>query len=84
MIYRGACHCGAVSAAYETDAAVQLRQDGCQIAFTNGRTASATAAHVEIVERFGEDSCSRMLTAKIVEFSTKIRNQREQANSAER
>lgn len=29
MIYRGACHCGAVSAEYETHTPVRLRQDGC-------------------------------------------------------
>lgn len=35
MIYRGACHCGAVRAEYETDAPVRLRQDGCS--FCAGR-----------------------------------------------
>lgn len=36
MIYRGACHCGAVSAAYETDAPVQLRHDGCSFCASRG------------------------------------------------
>ena len=36
MIYRGACHCGAVSAEYETDAAVRLRQDGCSFCSSRG------------------------------------------------
>lgn len=36
MIYRGACHCGAVSATYETDAPVQLRHDGCSFCASRG------------------------------------------------
>lgn len=36
MIYRGSCHCGAVSAEYETDAAVRLRQDGCSFCSSRG------------------------------------------------
>jgi hypothetical protein len=36
MIYRGACHCGAVSAEYETDAPVRLRQDGCSFCASRG------------------------------------------------
>jgi len=36
MIYRGACHCGAVSATYETDAPVRLRQDGCGFCSSRG------------------------------------------------
>jgi hypothetical protein len=36
MIYRGACHCGAVSAEYETDEPVRLRQDGCGFCSTRG------------------------------------------------
>lgn len=36
MIYRGACHCGAVSAEYQTDAPVRLRQDGCGFCSTRG------------------------------------------------
>ena len=36
MIYSGACHCGAVSAAYETSAPVRLRADGCSFCKTRG------------------------------------------------
>ena len=36
MIYRGACHCGAVSAEYETDQPVRLRQDGCGFCISRG------------------------------------------------
>lgn len=36
MIYRGACHCGAVSATFETDAPVQLRHDGCSFCASRG------------------------------------------------
>jgi hypothetical protein len=36
LIYRGACHCGAVSAEYETDQSVRLRQDGCGFCSSRG------------------------------------------------
>lgn len=36
MIYRGACHCGAVSVEYETDAPVRLRADGCSFCSSRG------------------------------------------------
>src|SRR5262245_28185114 len=36
MIYRGACHCGAVSAEYETKAPVRLRHDGCSFCASRG------------------------------------------------
>jgi hypothetical protein len=36
VIYRGACHCGAVRAEYETDAPVRLRQDGCSFCASRG------------------------------------------------
>jgi hypothetical protein len=36
MIYRGACHCGAVRAEYETDQPVRLRQDGCGFCSSRG------------------------------------------------
>ena len=36
MIYRGSCHCGAIRAEYETDAAVRLRQDGCGFCSSRG------------------------------------------------
>lgn len=36
MIYRGACHCGAVRAEYETNEPVRLRQDGCSFCASRG------------------------------------------------
>lgn len=36
MIYRGSCHCDAVSAEYETNATVKLRQDGCSFCSSRG------------------------------------------------
>lgn len=36
MNYRGSCHCGAISAKYETDASVSLRQDGCGFCSSRG------------------------------------------------
>lgn len=36
MIYRGSCHCGAISAEYETDEPVSLRQDGCGFCSSRG------------------------------------------------
>ena len=36
MIYRGSCHCGAVSAEYETESPVSLRQDGCGFCSSRG------------------------------------------------
>lgn len=36
MIFRGSCHCGAISAEYETDAIVSLRQDGCGFCSSRG------------------------------------------------
>jgi hypothetical protein len=36
VIYRGACHCGAVRAEYETDAPVRLRRDGCSFCAARG------------------------------------------------
>ena len=36
MIYRGACHCGVVSAEYETNEPVRLRQDGCGFCSSRG------------------------------------------------
>lgn len=43
MIYRGACHCGAVSAIYETDAPVRLRQDGCGFCSSRGVKSASDA-----------------------------------------
>jgi hypothetical protein len=36
VIYRGACHCGAVSAEYETDQPVRPRADGCAFCAARG------------------------------------------------
>lgn len=36
MIYSGACHCGVVTAEYETDQPVRLRQDGCGFCSSRG------------------------------------------------
>jgi hypothetical protein len=36
MIYQGACHCGVVRAAYETNAPVRLRADGCSFCSSRG------------------------------------------------
>jgi hypothetical protein len=43
MIYRGACHCGAVSATYETDAPVRLRHDGCSFCASRGVKSASDA-----------------------------------------
>jgi hypothetical protein len=36
VIYRGACHCGVVSAEYETSEPVRLRADGCGFCSSRG------------------------------------------------
>ena len=36
MIYHGRCHCGAVRAEYQTDAAPRLRCDGCSFCASRG------------------------------------------------
>jgi hypothetical protein len=36
VIYSGACHCGAVSAEYETHAPIRLRADGCSFCSARG------------------------------------------------
>ena len=36
MIYHGACHCGVVSAEYETHKPVRLRADGCSFCASRG------------------------------------------------
>lgn len=43
MIYRGACHCGAVRAAYETQAPVRLRFDGCSFCASRGVKSASDA-----------------------------------------
>jgi len=50
MVYRGSCHCGSVTAAYETDAPVQLRQDGCGFCASRGvKSASDPAGRLSLV-----------------------------------
>lgn len=52
MIYRGSCHCGAVSAEYETDAFVSLRQDGCGFCSARGvKSASDPRGRLRLVSR---------------------------------
>jgi hypothetical protein len=49
MIYRGACHCGVVSAEYETDAPVRLRADGCGFCAARGvKSASDPDGRLEL------------------------------------
>ncbi len=43
MIYAGACHCGAVRAAYETNAPVRLRHDGCAFCASRGVKSASDA-----------------------------------------
>lgn len=69
MIYRGACHCGAVSAGYETDAPVRLRQDGCGFCSTRGVKSASdpngrftlTAAKRLIRYRFGHKTADFLI-----------------------
>ena len=52
MIYHGSCHCGAVRAEYETDAPVQLRQDGCGFCSSRGvKSASDPNGRLALVSR---------------------------------
>jgi len=44
VIYSGACHCGAVSARYETAAPVRLRHDGCSFCASRGVKSASDAA----------------------------------------
>lgn len=49
MIYRGACHCGVVSATYETDQPVRLRADGCGFCSSRGvKSASDPEGRLEL------------------------------------
>lgn len=49
MIYNGACHCGAVSATYETDQPVRLRADGCSFCSSRGvKSASDPEGRLEL------------------------------------
>jgi len=69
VIYRGACHCGAVSAEYETDAPVRLRQDGCSFCRARGvKSASDPAGALRIQSerpliryRFGHKSADYLI-----------------------
>lgn len=52
MIYEGSCHCGAVSAEYETDAPVILRQDGCGFCSSRGvKSASDPKGRLALITR---------------------------------
>lgn len=52
MIYEGSCHCGAVSAEYETDAPVRLRQDGCGFCSSRGvKSASDPKGQLALITR---------------------------------
>lgn len=49
MIYHGSCHCGTVSAEYETDTPVILRQDGCGFCSSRGvKSASDPNGRLEL------------------------------------
>jgi|CXWL01.1.fsa_nt_gi hypothetical protein len=69
MIYRGACHCGAVRAEYTTDAPVRLRQDGCSFCATRGVKSASdpngnltlTSKHDLIRYRFGHKSADFLI-----------------------
>jgi len=53
MIYKGSCHCGAVSAEYETDVPVILRQDGCGFCSSRGvKSASDPNGRLSLVTQF--------------------------------
>lgn len=52
MIYRGSCHCGAISAEYETNERVRLRQDSCGFCSTRGvKSASDPNGRLAVVSR---------------------------------
>jgi hypothetical protein len=54
MIYRGSCHCGAISAEYETDEPVSLRQDGCGFCSSRGvKSASDPNGRLTLVSQLG-------------------------------
>jgi hypothetical protein len=69
VIYRGGCHCGAVSAEYETDAPVRLRQDGCGFCRARGVKSASdphgrlmlTARRTLIRYRFGHKSADFLI-----------------------
>lgn len=52
MNYIGSCHCGAISAEYETDVPVSLRQDGCGFCSSRGvKSASDPNGRLTIVSQ---------------------------------
>src|SRR5262245_8853036 len=52
MIYRGSCHCGAISAEYETHAPVRLRHVGCGFCSSRGvKSASDPNGRLTVVSR---------------------------------
>ena len=69
MIYRGACHCGAVSAEYETDQPVRLRQDGCGFCTSRGVKSASdpegrvvlTSSHKLTRYRFGHKTADFLI-----------------------
>lgn len=69
MIYRSSCHCGSVSAEYETNAVVRLRQDGCGFCSSRGvKSASDPNGHLRITStqrlvryRFGHKTSDFLL-----------------------
>jgi hypothetical protein len=69
VIYRGACHCGAVRAVYETDATVRLRQDGCSFCSSRGVKSASDpngklaieSAHKLIRYRFGHKTADFLI-----------------------
>ena len=66
MIYRGSCHCGAVSAVYETDAAVRLRQDGCGFCSSRGvKSASDPDGRLTLVSL---PSSNKRLTGALADY----------------
>lgn len=69
MLYRGKCNCGAVSAEYETEVAVKLRQDGCGFCSSRGvKSASDPHGRLTLVSqlrliryRFGHKTADFLL-----------------------
>jgi hypothetical protein len=69
VIYSGACHCGAVSATYETSAPVRLRADGCSFCKTRGVKSASdpegklalSSAHKLTRYRFGHKSADFLI-----------------------
>jgi hypothetical protein len=52
VIYSGACHCGVVSAEYETNVPVRLRADGCSFCMSRGvKSASDPEGQLSLTAR---------------------------------